>query len=513
MNTGGILIIDFGSQYVQLIARRIREHRVLSQVVTPDISIEKIKKINPKGIIFSGGPSSVYDKNSPTATIDIFKLNTPILGICYGMQLIGKELGGRVKKSGRREYGKTVVNFNGENNLFKGIPLNGVTWMSHMDKVEKLPEGFKSIARSQDTANAAFYNPARAIYGVQFHPEVVHTENGKKMLNNFIFTICRCEKTWTMKSFIKNSIKEIQETVGDKNVILGLSGGVDSTVSAVLLNRAIGKHLSCVFVNNGLLRKNEVSRVKELFSKHIKLNLTVVDAEKRFLIALKNITDPERKRKIIGKTFIDVFEETAKKFKRSEFLAQGTLYPDIIESRTYFGGPSKTIKSHHNVGGLPAKMGLKLLEPLKSLFKDEVRELGKELGLSEEITSRQPFPGPGLAVRIIGEVNKPALDILREVDWIIIDIAKKRDIYRHVWQVFGVLLPVKSVGVMGDSRTYENTAVIRAVTSVDGMTADWAKIPFDVLGEMSNTIINRVSGVNRVVYDISSKPPATIEWE
>jgi GMP synthase (glutamine-hydrolysing) len=509
----GILVIDFGSQYVQLIARRIRENRVRSLVEPPSITPENVKKINPRGIILSGGPSSVYDRLSPRIDPRILELGIPVLGICYGMQLIGKATGGTITKSGKREYGHTVVHFDRKNELFRDIPKKGVTWMSHRDKVSKLPKGFRSIASSSNTRNAAFADPDRKIYGVQFHPEVVHTENGGRILKNFLFNICGCKRTWTMKSFIEHKIKEIRKKVGDKDVILGLSGGVDSSVCAVLLHRAIGKQLHCIFVDNGLLRKNEVDRVKTLFKKNIKLDLRVVDAEAKFLKALKGVTDPEKKRKIIGRTFIRVFEDSAMKIKKASFLAQGTLYPDVIESQSFFGGPSKTIKSHHNVGGLPRKMGLKLVEPLRELFKDEVREVGKELGLSKEITGRQPFPGPGLAVRILGETTKERLDILREVDWIVVDIIKKHGIYNKTWQAFGVFLPLKSVGVMGDMRTYENTVAVRAVTSVDGMTADWAKIPYNVLGEISNKIINEVEGVNRVVYDISSKPPSTIEWE
>jgi len=509
----GILIIDFGSQYVQLIARRIRENRVRSLVGSPKITPAKLKKMNPCGIILSGGPSNVYDKLSPGLDSKILELGIPVLGICYGMQLLGKMMGGKIAKSGKREYGHTVVHFDRKNGLFKGLPKKGVTWMSHRDKVAKLPKGFRSIASSGNTRNASFADPARKIYGVQFHPEVVHTENGGRILKNFIFNVCGCKRTWTMKSFIDHQIKEIREKVGEKHVILGLSGGVDSTVCAVLLHKAIGKQLHCIFVDNGLLRKNEVDRVAKLFKKNIKLDLKVVDAEKRFLKALKGVTDPEKKRKMIGRTFIHVFEESAQKIRNASFLAQGTLYPDVIESQSFFGGPSKTIKSHHNVGGLPRKMGLKLVEPLRELFKDEVRKVGEEFGLSKEITGRQPFPGPGLAVRILGETTKERLDILREVDWIIVDIAKKYGIYGKTWQIFGVLLPVKSVGVMGDARTYENTVAIRAVTSVDGMTADWAKMPYKILGELSNKIINEIEGVNRVVYDISSKPPSTIVWE
>lgn len=513
MKQEGILVIDFGSQYVQLIARRIRENLVHSVVVPPNISLEEVKKFAPCGIILSGGPSSVYDKGAPSVDKRIFDLGIPVLGICYGMQLVGHILGGKIKKSGKREYGRTSVSFDRSNRLFAGISPKSVAWMSHRDKVEKLPAGFRSIAYSGNTHNAAFQHAKRAIYGVQFHPEVVHTENGKKILTNFLFGVCGCKKTWTMRSFIEKKTAEIRKQVGDKNVILGLSGGVDSTVAAVLLHKAIGKQLHCIFIDNGLLRKNEATRVKDLFTRNIKLDLKVVDARKKFLKALKGVTDPEKKRKIIGRMFIQVFEDTAKTIKNVSFLSQGTLYPDIIESQSFFGGPSHTIKSHHNVGGLPKKMGLKLVEPLRELFKDEVREVGRELGLSPEVIQRQPFPGPGLAVRIIGEIREDLLDILREVDWVIIDIAKKYGIYHKTWQIFGVLLPVKSVGVMGDSRTYESTAVIRAVTSVDGMTADWARIPYDILGEMSNTIINHVHGVNRVVFDISSKPPSTIEWE
>ncbi|MDP8299130.1 MAG: glutamine-hydrolyzing GMP synthase [Candidatus Tantalella remota] len=509
----GILVIDYGSQYVQLIARRIRENKVHSIVESPSISIKRIKEIAPRGIIFSGGPSSVYDKGAPGFDKRVLDLGIPVLGICYGMQLIGKLAGGNIRKSGKREYGHTLVNFDRRNPLFKGIDSKGVTWMSHRDKVSKLPKGFKAIARSENTACASFYDRSRDIYGVQFHPEVVHTHNGGKILKNFLFNVCECRRTWTMKSYIEKKVLEIQEQVGDKDVILGLSGGVDSTVCAVLLHKALGKKLHCIFVNNGLLRKKEVESVEKLFKKNIKLDLKGIDAEKRFLDGLKGVSDPEKKRKIIGTTFIRVFEESAKKIKNVKFLSQGTLYPDVIESQSFFGGPSKTIKSHHNVGGLPKKMGLKLVEPLRGLFKDEVRRVGRELGLAEEVTERQPFPGPGLAVRVVGKITKQNLDILREADWIIMDVAKKNNIYYKTWQIFGVFLPVKSVGVMGDDRTYEDAIAIRAVTSVDGMTADWAKLPYELLGEMSNRIINQVEGINRVVYDISSKPPSTIEWE
>lgn len=508
-----ILVIDFGSQYVQLIARRIREHRVHSVVESPRISLKKIKEMNPKGIIFSGGPSSVYDKGAPSFDKRILDLGIPVLGICYGMQLIGKLAGGRITKSGKREYGSTSVKFDRRSPLFKGMDPESVTWMSHRDKVTRMPKGFTSVAKSENTACASFANKEKDIYGVQFHPEVVHTVKGDKILNNFLFDVCDCKRTWTMKAFIDGKIQDIKDQVGKSDVILGLSGGVDSTVCAVLLHKALGKKLHCIFVDNGLLRKGERERVEKLFKKNIKLDLIVVDAEKRFLNALKGVTDPEKKRKIVGTTFIRVFEDSAKKMRNVNFLAQGTLYPDVIESQTFFGGPSKTIKSHHNVGGLPKKMGLKLVEPLRDLFKDEVRKVGAELGLAKEITGRHPFPGPGLAVRVMGDITRYRLDVLKEADWIIIDVAKNRNIYNKTWQIFGVFLPIQSVGVMGDDRTYENTIAVRAVTSVDGMTADWAKIPYDILGEISNRIINQVEGINRVVFDISSKPPSTIEWE
>ncbi|MBD3379177.1 MAG: glutamine-hydrolyzing GMP synthase [Candidatus Omnitrophica bacterium] len=509
----GILVIDFGSQYVQLIARRIRENKVHSTVVPPTISIDRIREINPYGIILSGGPSSVYDRSAPSFDPRVLELGLPILGICYGMQLLGRLAGGNILKSGKREYGRTEVKFDRRNPLFRGISPASVTWMSHRDKVDGLPDGFRAIGKSDNTKCAAFMNYKKNIYGVQFHPEVVHTVNGKKILKNFLFGICGCKRTWTMKSFIQKKIDDITDQVGSQDVILGLSGGVDSTVSAVLLHRALGKKLHCIFVNNGLLRKGEVDRVKKLFTRNIKLDLRVAESEDLFLKALKGVTDPEKKRKIIGRTFIKVFDDKARSIKNASFLAQGTLYPDVIESQTFFGGPSKTIKSHHNVGGLPKKMGLKLVEPLRDLFKDEVREVGRELGLADEMVDRQPFPGPGLAVRIVGEITRERLNMLREADWIIVDVAKRSGIYRKTWQTFGVLLPVKSVGVMGDDRTYENTIAIRSVTSVDGMTADWAKVPYHVLGEMSNKIINQVEGVNRVVFDVSSKPPSTIEWE
>ena len=509
----GILVIDFGSQYVQLIARRIRENGVFSVVEPHGVSLKRVREINPAGIILSGGPSSVYDKKSSFLNPRLLEEGVPVLGICYGMQSIAVSSGGKVSRGSRREYGRATVKFSTSGLLFKGMSSSSDTWMSHGDKIMTLPKGFVSIAKSKNTSCAAFQNKSKKIYGVQFHPEVVHTPEGGKIIKNFLFGICGCKRTWTTKAFIESKIEVIRKQVGDNEVILGLSGGVDSSVCAVLLKKAIGKRLHCIFVDNGLLRKGERDRVERIFRKNVKLDLKVVDAEKLFLKELKGVRDPEKKRKIIGGTFIKVFDAAAKKIKNAKFLSQGTLYPDVIESESFYGGPSKTIKSHHNVGGLPAKMGLRLVEPLRDLFKDEVRKVGSELGLPDDMVNRQPFPGPGLAVRIVGDITPGRLRVLREADYIIMDIAKKRGIYKKTWQIFGVFLPVRSVGVMGDARTYEDAIAIRAVTSTDGMTADWAKIPYDVLSEMSNRIINEVDGVNRVVFDITSKPPGTIEWE
>jgi len=510
---GSILIIDFGSQYNQLIARRVRENSVFCQIVPPSISISDIEKIRPKGIILSGGPASVYQKNAPKSDKCIFNLGIPVLGICYGMQFMAQSLGGRVTGAKKREYGRAELLIDDSIDLFAGVPHKIVSWMSHGDHTSALPSGFTKIAHTKNTKIAAFRNKDKKFYGVQFHPEVVHTEHGSRILKNFLFNICSCRPNWNMKSFIKESVDEIRKTVGDEKVVLGLSGGVDSSVAAVLLNKAIGKKLFCIFVDNGLLRKGEKNKVKEVFGRNFKMNLKCIDATDEFLRKLKGVTDPERKRKIIGKTFIKVFEREAKRLGNIKFLAQGTLYPDVIESRSAFGGPSATIKTHHNVGGLPKKMNLELIEPLKELFKDEVRKLGKELGMPDEVVWRQPFPGPGLAVRIIGDITKERLNILKEVDFIVIEEIKKANFYRKLWQAFAVFLPVKSVGIMGDERTYENVAAIRAVTSQDAMTADWAKLPYELLGKISNRIINEVKGVNRVVYDVSSKPPSTIEWE
>ncbi len=508
-----ILIIDFGSQYNQLIARKIRELNVFCEIVQPKFDANSLNTSEIKGIILSGGPASVYAKGAPTCDNRLFYLGIPVLGICYGMQLMAKSLGGAVERAHSREYGRAMFTVTDHRLLFKGIPKNSVTWMSHGDKVKSMPKGFKRVGLSKNTSIAAFADFHKNLYGVQFHPEVAHTEYGKTILKNFVKDICLARGGWSMKSFVKETVSEIRQTVGNSKVVLGLSGGVDSSVAAVLINKAIGHRLICIFVDNGLLRKDEARLVREVFQKHFRMNLKVVDATTEFLSALSGVADPEKKRKIIGRTFIKIFDREAKRIGNVRFLAQGTLYPDLIESRSAFGGPSATIKTHHNVGGLPKKMNLKLIEPLKFLFKDEVRRVGKELKIPQEVLGRHPFPGPGLAVRIIGDVTKERCDILREVDDRFIQVLKKEGLYDKIWQAFAVLLPIKSVGVMGDERTYESVVAIRAVTSVDGMTADWAMIPYDVLGKISNRIINEVKGVNRVAYDISSKPPSTIEWE
>ena len=512
MKYSSILILDFGSQYTQLIARRIREFHVYSEIHPYNYSIDNIKKFNPDGIILSGGPASVYDENSPKINNELFKLNVPVLGICYGSQLIVYINGGEVTSAKRREYGFAEIEVISEDPLFKDLPDKFTVWMSHGDVIEKLSENFISIAKTDNSPYAAIKSKMFPFWGVQFHPEVAHTQFGKEILRNFVFNICNCKPDWDMGSFLEHEVEKIKNIVGNEKVICALSGGVDSSVVAVLINRAIGKNLYCIFVDNGLLRKNEPEKVERLFKEKFHLNLIIVDAKKIFLDRLKGVEDPEKKRKIIGNTFIEIFEKEAKKLGNIKFLAQGTLYPDVIESVS-FKGPSATIKSHHNVGGLPEKMNLQLIEPLRELFKDEVRELGRELGLPEEVINRQPFPGPGLAVRIIGEVTEDRLNILKEADDIIVTEIKKAELYTKIWQSFGVLLPIKTVGVMGDERTYENVIAVRAVHSVDGMTADWVKLPYELLGRISNRIINEVKGINRVVYDISSKPPATIEWE
>ena len=508
-----ILIIDFGSQYNQLIARRVREHRVYCQIEPPTISLEQIRTLATEGIILSGGPASIYEKSSPKVAAGIFDLGVPILGICYGMQYMVDALGGEVRGAEKREYGFAELHIKVATGIFHGIEKKAKCWMSHGDTVRRLAKGFRVTASTPNTRVGATENFEKKFYGLQFHPEVAHTPSGKGMIKNFLFRICGCKKTWTMKSFVREKTREITSLVADKKVILALSGGVDSSVTALLLHQALGNQLTCIFVDNGLLREGEAERVRALFKKHFKMNLRFLSARRRFLNGLKGVEDPEKKRKIIGRTFIDAFENEALKLKGVKFLAQGTLYPDIIESRSAFGGPTAVIKSHHNVGGLPKKMKLKLIEPLKHLFKDEVRILGKELGLPEDLIWRQPFPGPGLAIRIIGDVTQARLSILRKVDAVLLEEIRASGLYRKLWQSFAVLLPLKTVGIMGDRRTYEHIVAIRAVTSIDAMTADWAKLPGSLLGRISNRIINEVRGVNRVVYDISSKPPSTIEWE
>lgn len=507
-----ILVLDFGSQYTQLIARRVRECKVYSEIFPFNASIGKIKNFNPKGIILSGGPSSVYDKNAPIPDIKIFDLGIPVLGICYGMQLMAYLSGGKVAKAVKREYGKAELIIDSRTDIFKGIPKKTIVWMSHGDRIDRRPVHFRTIAYTANSSVAAMANNKKGFYALQFHPEVAHTDKGLEILKNFLFRICRCRPTWTIRSFIDTVTTEIRDKVGENRVVCGISGGVDSSITAVLVHKAVRDQLTCIFVDNGVLRAGEAEKVEETLKRHFHMNINCVDASKRFLNKLKGVLDPEAKRKIIGNEFIKVFESEARKIKGVKFLAQGTLYPDVIES-VPFKGPSATIKSHHNVGGLLKKMKLKLIEPLRELFKDEVRLLGRKLGIPDEIINRHPFPGPGLAIRVIGEVTSERCDILRKADTIVLEEIKKAVLYTELWQAFAVLLPVKTVGVMGDERTYENVIAVRAVKSLDGMTADWARLPYDVMGIISNRIINEVKGVNRVVYDISSKPPSTIEWE
>lgn len=504
-----ILILDFGSQYTQLIARRVREQNVYCEIHPFHLSLDKIKEFNPKGIILSGGPSSVYAEDAPLPDAKIFELNVPILGICYGLQVIGFLLNGKVSSSAHREYGPAKLFVDDTTTLFHDLDTSLDVWMSHGDKLEALPEGFQGLGHTANSSIAAVENIQRNIYGVQFHPEVVHTPKGAEILKNFIYRICECSGNWTPEYFVETTIRDIKETVGNKHVICGLSGGVDSAVTAVLIHKAIGDQLTSIFVNNGVLRKNEADEVRAAFNS---LNLDYVDATEDFLSDLKGVTDPELKRKRIGHRFIEVFDIEAKRIGQVDFLAQGTLYPDVIESVSV-KGPSATIKSHHNVGGLPEKMNLKLIEPLRELFKDEVRSVGKVLGIPSHLLNRHPFPGPGLAVRILGEVNPEQLHYVREADAIFIQTLRDFDYYDKVWQAFAVLLPIRTVGVMGDERTYDQVIALRAVTSQDGMTADWAKLPSELLNHASNRIINEVKGVNRVVYDVSTKPPGTIEWE
>jgi GMP synthase (glutamine-hydrolysing) len=514
MEKESIVILDFGSQYSQLIARRVREINIYSNILPYFITAEELRKENPKGIILSGGPSSVLTDESPKCDPEIFSMGIPVLGICYGEQLMVQTLNGKVSPCDAREYGRTDLFIQSKNDLFQGIPKNSITaWMSHGDKVEGLPKGFSIIAKTDNTEFAAIGNDKDKLYGIQFHPEVVHTEHGIKIIENFCRNICEIKDQWTMSSYADIAVKEIRETVKDKTVILALSGGVDSSVVAALINKAIGQQLICIFVNNGLLRKNEAKGVENLYAKHFNINLKCVDAEDDFLSKLAGVSDPETKRKIIGHEFIEVFDKAALEIDDALFLAQGTTYPDVIESVPIGGNPSAMIKSHHNVGGLPEKMNLKLLEPIRCLFKDEVRKLGLELGLPKEVVFRQPFPGPGLAVRLLGDITKEKLDVLREADYIVVDEMKKADLYYKTWQAFAVLLPIKSVGVMGDERTYENCAALRIVESDDAMTADWARVPYDILEKISSRIISEVRGINRVVLDITSKPPGTIEWE
>jgi len=507
-----IVVLDFGSQYTQLIARKLRESGVYCEIVPYRESIEVIKQRNPKGIILSGGPASVYAKDAYHPDSKIYDLGLPILGICYGMQLINQHFGGSVIPASHQEYGKAELSFEDEHKIFKDTKCGQTVWMSHGDRVEKLADGFSKIGFSENSPYAAVADEKRNIYAFQFHPEVYHTEEGSKLLKNFAKYICKCESTWNMGSFAKEKIEAIQAQVGDKKVLCGVSGGVDSSVVAALLSEAIGDQLIPVFVDNGLLRANEREQVEAMFKTKLGTNLITVDASELFLSRLAGVTDPERKRKIIGETFIEVFDEEAKKYDGIEFLAQGTLYTDVIESVSV-KGPSKTIKSHHNVGGLPDWMTFELVEPLNEIFKDEVRKLGLELGLPKDMVNRHPFPGPGLGIRIMGEVNKGDLEVLRKADSIMLEELHSTGYYEKTWQAFTVLLNVKSVGVMGDNRTYDNTVCIRIVEATDGMTATFAHIPHTILENMSRRIINEVDGINRVVYDISSKPPATIEWE
>ena len=516
MEDQSIVILDFGAQYTQLIARRVRELKVFSVVLPCTASLDEIKSYRPAGIILSGGPSSVYDSDAPPADRRVLEQGVPVLGICYGLQYIVHKLGGKVRPAPKREYGHAEVAVGHESRLFQGLPDSMNVWMSHGDEAIELPKGFSIVGKTSN-ALAAIEDPSRRIWAVQFHPEVHHTQRGTEVLRNFVYDICGARGDWTPQHFIQETIQQIKQTVGEQGrAICALSGGVDSSVAATLVHRAIGRRLICVFVNNGVLRKNEFQKVQQNLKEKLGLNLVAVDATRSFLTRLSGVVEPEKKRKIIGNEFIRIFEEQAHHLKEEmghvEFLVQGTLYPDVIESRSV-RGPSQTIKTHHNVGGLPETMKLKLIEPLKDLFKDEVRRIGKELDMPAEILQRQPFPGPGLAVRIVGEVTPERIALLQEADDIVVNEIRRAGLYTQIWQSFAVLLPVMSVGVMGDQRTYAYTCAIRAVHSEDGMTADWVPLPYDVLKRISNRIVNEVRGINRVVYDVTSKPPGTIEWE
>jgi len=507
-----VLILDFGSQYTQLIARRLRELQVYSEILPPGTRAESLAARRPKGIVLSGGPDSVHQRGAPRCDPKAFALGVPVLGICYGMQLMSHVLGGEVKRSGHREYGQAVFSPKPGGTLFRGLPPRSRVWMSHGDDIRRAPPGCRVVGETETNPIAAIEDPSRRLFGMLFHPEVVHSEEGTKVLTNFL-DACGCRRDWNARSFVEEAVERVREQVGPKGrVICALSGGVDSAVAALIVHRAIGKRLTCVFVDNGLLRKDEAAQVRRRFAERLHLRVVFVDASRRFLARLEGVKDPERKRKVIGREFIEVFEASARRAGKAAFLAQGTLYPDVIES-TSVRGPSAVIKSHHNVGGLPRSMQFKLVEPLRWLFKDEVRKAGLELGLDEEFVYRQPFPGPGLAVRCLGPVSKERLDLLREADAILVEEVKAAGLYRKVWQSFAVLLPVRSVGVMGDDRTYQYTVALRAVESLDGMTADWVRLPYELLARVSSRVVNEVHGINRVVYDVSSKPPSTIEWE
>jgi len=511
MERDRIAILDFGSQYTQLIARRLRELQVYSEILPPNTKASVLRARRPRGLVLSGGPDSVHDKGSPRPDKGIFELGVPVLGVCYGMQVMSHLLGGDVQRSGKREYGQATFETNGRSRLLSALPAKARVWMSHGDSVRRPPGGFTVVGSSESNPVAAVESADRKLYGIMFHPEVNHSEGGTAVLARFL-DLCGCKRDWSSASFTQAAIEAVRDEVGNERVLCALSGGVDSAVAALIVHEAIGDKLTCVFVDNGLLRKDEAAQVKKRFADKLKLKVVSVDASKRFLSKLKGVADPERKRKIIGKEFIEVFQSTTRRLGKMKYLAQGTLYPDVIES-TSVRGPSAVIKSHHNVGGLPKKLGFKLVEPLRELFKDEVRAVGLRLGLDEEFVYRQPFPGPGLAVRHVGPITKEGLDILREADDVFVKEVKAAGLYRTLWQSFAVLLPVRSVGVMGDDRTYQSTIALRAVESADGMTADWARLPHDLLARVSSRIVNEVRGVNRVVYDVSSKPPSTIEWE